>query len=131
MECAICFEKFFTPISKEELVDWLEDKKNNRVEGNMFNLLVTSKHNNNHRCYIENCHCVICGDCWDKITQQKNDNVQYFRCPYCRNIDWKEYMTNVFVELKIKVLGEEEYFKLMYELIMSEDNSFIGPHDYE
>ena len=40
-------------------------------------------------------------------------------------------MTNVFVELKIKVLGEEEYFKLMYELIMSEDNSFIGPHDYE
>jgi|LauGreSuBDMM15SN_2_FD.fasta_scaffold454407_1 hypothetical protein len=131
MECAICFEKFFTPNSKEELVTWLEDKKVNRVECNMFNLLVTSKHNNNHTCCIENCHCVICGECWDKITKQKNDGPsQYFRCPYCRNIDWKDYMNIVFDELQIKVLGKDEYFKVMYELIMGSDNSFIGPDDY-
>jgi hypothetical protein len=131
MECAICFEKFFTPKSKEEFVNWLHNKKVNRLEGNMFNLLVTSKHNNNHRCYIENCQCIICGDCWDKITKQKKDNqTQYFKCPYCRNIDWKEYMNNVFDELQIKVLGDEEYFKQMYELIMNSDNSFVGPDDY-
>ncbi len=133
MECAICFEKFFTPKSKEEIVNWLNDKKINRVEGNMFNLFVTSKHNNNHKCYIENCQCIICGNCWDKL---KNDDdiagqYHYHKCPYCRNIDWKDYMKHVFEELQLKVLGEEDFFKQMYESIMIEDNSFVGPDDYE
>ena len=39
-------------------------------------------------------------------------------------------MNIVFDELQIKVLGKDEYFKVMYELIMGSDNSFIGPDDY-
>ena len=36
----------------------------------------------------------------------------YIICPYCRNIDWKDYMKNVFNELQQKVLGEEEFKNL-------------------
>lgn len=39
-------------------------------------------------------------------------------------------MNNVFDELQIKVLGKDDYFKVMYKLIMRSDNSFIGPDDY-
>ena len=39
----------------------------------------------------------------------------YFKCPYCRQIDWKDYMNNVFNELQQKVLGEEEFNELFYK----------------
>ena len=39
----------------------------------------------------------------------------YFKCPFCRQIDWKYYMNNVFNELQIKVLGKEEFYKEFYE----------------
>jgi hypothetical protein len=39
----------------------------------------------------------------------------YFICPYCRNIDWKDYMNNVFNELQQTVLGKEEFNKLFFK----------------
>ena len=39
----------------------------------------------------------------------------YFKCPYCRQIDWKDYMNNVFNELQQTVLGEEEFIKAVYK----------------
>ena len=38
-----------------------------------------------------------------------------FVCPYCRNIDWKDYMNNVFNELQQKVLGEEKFNELFFK----------------
>ena len=34
---------------------------------------------------------------------------------YCRQIDWKYYMNNVFNELQKKVLGEEEFIEGFYK----------------
>jgi 3-dehydroquinate dehydratase len=63
MECAICFEKFFTPKTKEELEKiYNENVKNNTYDEiiNFENLLITSKHNTTHTCPTSNCQCIIC-----------------------------------------------------------------------
>ena len=39
----------------------------------------------------------------------------YFKCPYCRQIDWKYYMNNVFNELQKKLLSEEEFIYAVYK----------------
>lgn len=133
MECAICFEKFFTPKTKDELEKkYKENVKNDDYDEIMKfkNLLITSKHNETHTCSTPNCECLICGDCWIKITHNGKDLMEvsiddmpsiydYFICPYCRNIDWKYYMNNVFNELQQKVLGHEEFKKIMVERVMS------------
>jgi hypothetical protein len=133
MECAICFEKFFTPKTKEELEKiYKENVKNDDYDEMMKfkNLLITSKHNETHTCSTPNCECLICGDCWIKITHNGKGLMEaciddmpsmydYFICPYCRNIDWKYYMNNVFDELQRKILGNEEFQKIMVERIMS------------
>jgi len=122
MECAICYEKFFRPKTKEELEKMYDENVNDYNELMKFeNLLITSKHNTTHSCSTQNCECIICGDCWIKITHNGKsiDEIMvddmpsiydYFKCPFCRQIDWKYYMNNVFNELQKKVLGEEEYF---------------------
>lgn len=123
MECAICYEKFFTPKTKEEFEKiYKESVKNNELM-KFKNLLITSKHNETHTCSTPNCECLICGDCWIKITcngkdidEMTEDDIpsiyDYFQCPYCRQIDWKHYMKNVLIELQQKVLGDE--FDEMY-----------------
>ena len=129
MECAICFEKFFTPKTKEDFEKiYKKNVKNNDYSEIMKfeNLLITSKHNETHACSTPNCECLICRDCWIKITHKGKDIMEatlddmpsiydYFICPYCRNIDWKYYMNNVFNELQQKVLGEEEFNELFYK----------------
>ena len=129
MECAICYEKFFTPKSQEEYEKIYNEnvKDNNYHEIMKFtNLLITAKHNDTHACYTPNCECLICGDCWinithngkgiDEMTEDDMPSIyDYFKCPYCRQIDWKDYMHNVFNELQQKVLGEEEFIKAVYK----------------
>ena len=126
MECAICFEKFLTPKTKEEFEEiYKKNVKNNNYSEIMKlkNLLITSKHNETHTCSTSNCGCLICRDCWIKITHKGKDIMEatiddmpsiydFFICPYCRNIDWKDYMNNVFNELQQKVLGEEDFIKV-------------------
>jgi hypothetical protein len=125
MQCAICYENFFTPKSQEEFEKiYKENVKNNSYDEIMKfkNLLITPKHNDTHSCSAPNCECLICRDCWTKITHNGKgiDEMteydmpsiyDYFRCPYCRQIDWKDYMNNVFNELQEKVLGKEEFIK--------------------
>lgn len=129
MECAICYGRFFKPNSREEFEKIYEEnvKNNNYDEMMKFkNFLITSKHNTTHYCPTPNCECIICGDCWIKIThngksidEMTEDDMpsiyDYFECPYCRQIDWKDYMNNVFNELQKKVLGEEEFQKLFFK----------------
>jgi hypothetical protein len=121
MECAVCYEKFFTPKTKEEFEKiYKENVKNNDFSEliKFENLLITSKHNFSHKCSTPNCECLICGECWMKITHNGKDFddideddmpsiYDYFQCPYCRQIDWKHYMKNVLIELQQKVLGDE------------------------
>jgi hypothetical protein len=139
MECAICYEHFFTPKNQEEFEKiynenvkiYNENVKNDYAEIMKFeNLLITHKHNNTHYCSTSNCECLICGDCWIKIThngkgidEMNEDDMpsiyDYFECPYCRQVDWKYYMKNVFNELQKQVLGEKEFIKIFCEKISS------------
>jgi hypothetical protein len=41
-----------------------------------------------------------------------------FICPYCRNVDWKDYMENVFNELQEKILGKEEFLEIFSQKIL-------------
>ena len=94
------------------------------------NLLVTANHNETHVCSTPNCNCVICRTCWIKITHKGKDDMatiddmpskfEYFSCPYCRNIDWKDYMKKVLNELQEKVLGKEEFKKIFIEKVMKD-----------
>jgi len=131
MECAICFEKFYTPKTKEELEQIYQKFVKNKDDYKEFlrfkNLIITPKNNTTHTCSIPNCQCLICGDCWIKITHKDNEPpgiYEKFTCPYCRNIDWKDYMENVLQELQDKVLGEEESNKLLIEKILSSRTAF-------
>ena len=104
MECAICYEQFFIPKNKEELVKLINKHVNNNNNYNEItkfkNLLITPKHNETHICSTLNCGCLICRDCWIKITHKGNDIMNAteddmptiydkFICPYCRNVDCK------------------------------------------
>jgi len=126
MECAICYEKFYRPKTHKELKKMYKQniKNDNFVEIMKFkNLLVTANHNETHVCSTPNCECVICLDCWIKITEEKYDKnatMDDFRCPYCRNIDWKDYMKKVLNELQEKVLGKEEFNKIFIEKVMKD-----------
>jgi len=132
MECAICFDKFFRPTSQEELEKMYKENVKYNDYNDMIkfqNLLITPKNNETHICSTHNCECVICGSCWIKITHKGKDVLdateddmpskhELFVCPFCRNIDWKYYMnTNVLTELQLKVLGTEEFCKLIYKKI--------------
>ena len=124
MECAICYETFFIPKNKAEFENfWKENVPNDSCDEIMRfrNLLITSKCNNTHSCSIPNCECLICGDCWGKITHKDDVRLlvddlpsmyDYFKCPYCREVDWKDYMHNVLFELQKKVLGGDEAWRL-------------------
>ena len=128
MECAICYEKFFTPKSQKEFEKiYNENVKNNNYNEIMKfkNLLITPKHNDTHSCSTPNCECLICGDCWihithkgrgfDEMTEADMPSIyDKFICPYCRQIDWKYYMNNVFTELQKKNLGEEEFIEAFF-----------------
>lgn len=117
MECAICYEKFVKPMNKEELETML-----NSYDGGILkfkNLLITTRHNTTHTCPTLNCNCIICGDCWFKLTRTNKSSVsniyEYFKCPYCRQIDWKEYMSKfVLIDLK-KLTNNEEFSNEFFE----------------
>jgi hypothetical protein len=127
MECAICYEKFFIPKSQEDFEKIYNEnvKDENYDEIIKFkNLLITPKHDETHSCSTPNCDCIICKDCWIRIThngkaidEMSADDMpgiyDYFKCPYCRQIDWKDYMNNVFDELQQKILGKEEFIKVL------------------
>ena len=126
MECAICYKTFFKPKTQEELKKMIEENiKNNDFNEIMefYDLLITPKHDTTHSCSTPHCECIICRGCWIKIThngknidQLTKDDMpsiyDFFKCPFCRQIDWKDYMNNVFNELQQKVLGKEEFIKV-------------------
>ncbi len=135
MECAICYNKFFIPKNGEELIKLIEEnvKNNNFNEQTKFmNLVITPKHNTTHTCSTVNCNCIICDNCWIKILcngktidEAELDDLpniySYFKCPYCRQIDWKEYMNNVFMELKQKILPEDEFLLETYNRLFPKE----------
>lgn len=119
MECAICYEKFFTPKTQEKFEKiYNENIKNNNYDEiqKLFNLLITPKHNTTYACSTPNCKCLICCDCWINITKDDMLNNNYhFKCPYCRQVGWKDCMNKVFNELQAKVLGKKEAFESIYK----------------
>jgi len=110
-------------------------KKNSYINLSAIrNLLITDKYNSTYKCPIENCDSIICQKCWtsllyNSVLQKKSirnnlsdaeegrdddddgddddlDIYYLFSCPYCRNIDWKQYMSNhVLLQLLVSKLG--------------------------
>ena len=133
MECAICYEKFFKPKTLEEFEKIYKDIVKNNSEdgiGKFLIYLITDKHNTTYKCPTYNCECIVCLDCYnsiqinDEINNNYEEDNEYndipsknskFRCPYCRNIDWKDYMNSVFCELQMKVLGKKKFQLLFFK----------------
>ena len=138
MECAICYEKFFQPNTQKEFETLYKENVKNDDYNEIVkfeNYLITHRHNTTHKCSTPNCNCIICCDCWIKIThngknidEMTEDDMpsiyDYFECPYCRQVDWKYYMNNVFNELQKKVLGEEEFIKTFYKKCFPEFDTY-------
>lgn len=140
MECSICYEKFLIPRNDKEFVKmYREIVKNNDLEEIMkFNNLILMPHYGNkiYTCSTNKCKCVICQDCFIKLTHNGKSILSvtdedipsiydYFICPYCRNIDWKDYMKNVLNELQQKVLGKEIFMEMYIDKYfpqLSEEN---------
>ena len=104
-----------------------------------LNYLITNKHNTSYKCPTYNCQRTVCLNCYNSIkindeinneyeeANEYNDfpsNYSIFRCPYCRNVDWKDYMNNVFYELQIKVLGVKEFQRLFFNAGVGNPLSF-------
>lgn len=98
MECCICYEKF---ISKTELSNYYNNNKNN-LDVDLFfkfkNLLMSEK---TYKCPTINCDVFICDNCLFKLIE----NEELYKCPYCRNIDWKIHMDYVLSDLIITKFG--------------------------
>lgn len=105
MECSICYENF---INREEFIKKMPDVKINVNENYVFNefMKLLNLYKNPHICSTLNCESIICHTCLINIKQSNENDI--FICPYCRKIDWKDYMLNVFDELKFRILTNEE-----------------------
>jgi hypothetical protein len=128
MKCSVCYDNFFINKTREEFEKICEDaimKKNYDEIMKLTNLLITPQHNTTHICSTPNCDCVICQTCWIKITHKGKDIMEAneddmptvydkFICPYCRNVDWKDYKNNVFHELRFKLLTPEEIYSDLF-----------------
>jgi hypothetical protein len=145
MECAVCYEAFIIPNNEEECLSIIKEIREKRENYKMLNYLITPKYNTTYKCPTLECKCIICHDCWEKVqisnrsenvmsqiyNDLDNDNNTYhdipciydkFMCPYCRLVDWKEYMSNsVLCELQKKILGEDEYINLLYNKMYMND----------
>ena len=135
MECVICCEKYYYPKSQEELSERLHQAIDGLPNGGPIwysaiekfkALLITQKHNTIHQCYNPKCGCLTCDYCWSRYVnngkEQNNKTVDdmpgiydTFKCPYCREIDWKFYYGNVLQELEKTVLGMDEWRKMFLE----------------
>jgi len=118
MECSICFEKFFYPTSREDLEKYIKNARTHEKLEKMISLIITPDRNHSYSCPTPNCNCLICLDCFNKITGGNNNDYlpkvgDYFTCPFCRQIDYKNYFeNNVLNELQEKVLGFETFTDL-------------------
>lgn len=134
MECSICFEKFIFIKSKE---DWDTEKKkfykkyentfdkedkfaDSKIFWRFRGLLNTST----KKCETLNCDCILCDECWFRI--RTNGKKMYdadfddflepndlYRCPLCRQVDWKYQMERVHSELLQKLLSKDELIEII------------------
>ena len=123
MSCSICYETFINPkdYTREEFMELFEKKTTTNNEHDddkfmRFNSLIIQK-DNPFKCNTPNCKKLYCQQCYIKIKQSDDEEDEWnygkkdiFRCSYCRNIDYKDYMkNNVLQDMMQKVLGKEEF----------------------
>ena len=114
--------------NNQELEDQAWDEifiKQSRFNG----LIITNKHNSTYKCITDNCNSIICGDCLERMKSNGKDCVnttdddednsnRLIKCPYCRSPAFKEYMNNVFFQLKWNISkknNDEDFFKDLCE----------------
>ena len=85
--CSICYEKF--------------EKSGDRIL--------------DFKCSIKNCECVICNNCVVNIYDNQIDS-EHFKCPFCRQICYKEYFSTVVLGMELKNKMEEKKQKLIWRV---------------
>ena len=129
MECSICYEKFIISVEEFDVFMNSVDRKNINKFMKFQNLFIT-KRNKPVICCIDTCKSIFCYDCITNIrmggnimdmTQEELDKIDHttitnYKCPFCRNIDWKNYMKIVVLnQLQNKILTDDEYYKQLWE----------------
>ena len=102
MECTICYETFLTPKTKRDFLTLLNEHE---TIDHFLNRVMTPTYNTTYTCPTRNCERLFCKQCWTTIKTKGRvpSYSHYFTCPFCRQIDWKNYKKNVLYELKEKV----------------------------
>ena len=119
MECSICWEKFIQPSSNENCEELKKEFMANHNGDNnrdikYMSLLLLPNMTPRYRCQNKKCYKYICDYCYENTINEK----ELFKCHYCRMNDYKTYMNiNVLRELQIKVLGKDDFIKLLIEKI--------------
>lgn len=113
MEFSICYEQFMQPTSDETCEEVRENFMSLHNDDNdkhikCMALLMLPKMTPRYRCQNDKCCVYICDYCYENTINEK----ELFKCPYCRNYDYKTYMIiNVLRELQVKVMGEDGFRK--------------------
>lgn len=114
VNCSICYEKFIT---KDELKNYYDTHKDNLDIEKFFDLKDLVLNDKTYMCPTENCSTFICDKCHRKLIDIcEIENDEPFKCPYCRQTDWKLYFDGVLGNLLIKTIGIEKFTeKIMNE----------------
>ena len=119
MNCSICYENFVNPedFEPEEFrkmikeSNWTKGVYDYKKSYTFQNLTAPPM-----KCNTNNCEAIFCLGCYYKIKQSARwiekaeefgfDNNDIFKCPYCRNNDYKDYLSsNVFPQMLGKIYG--------------------------
>ena len=97
-----------------------------KIQGLLINNKTNDVMNTNiFKCHTPGCNVLFCYTCYNKIKKNsdyddESEPYSYnnkFKCPYCRNIDFKDYMKhNVLNQMMCKILTPEEACKLFYNI---------------
>ena len=122
MKCSICYELFIKAedYSKDDYLKLAQKAMINSEEFlRLHCLLITNTRNELlntqiFRCHTPGCNAVFCCVCYIKIKSDGDEACSLgdkFKCPYCRNIDLKDYMKhNVLNQMMCKILKPEEIY---------------------
>lgn len=142
MECSICYEKFITVNSFEEFKILMGSVDKKDVSG-----FVKFQHmiNKPFICCIDTCKSICCDGCIsnirtggnimdmteEDIEELEDQTIHNYKCPFCRNIDWKGYMKTVVLnQLQSQILTDDEYYNQVFERLNFRFGMDLGTNLY-
>ena len=110
--CSICYEEFYDEDDEEK--DYYDRELDISIS---------------HECETKNCDCIICHKCEMKLISDDPNNEMPFKCPMCRQNQWKHFFTTAVIicdfndwhkETKKKLNWKIEYLREQKERIDKE-----------